>query len=195
MASGSDCAVWRLALCFVANVRALSVVMRPSWRRAAGQGRAVWGSVLFGAWQKRLLRQELGARQVGAGGGPYHCWPDCAFAYPVGLPPIRCKRFGGYRRARRCPPGLPSGGLGREWGPPPRGAPWEAASPSGLLGAPFLQFAATKLRRFLGKCQREITQQRQCRTSLLGVMFPGHFVSPSCMTACTGRGGIGRGRG
>jgi hypothetical protein len=36
-----------------------------------------WGRI--GAWQKRLLRQGLGARQVGAGGGPYHCRPDCAF--------------------------------------------------------------------------------------------------------------------
>jgi len=54
--------------------------MRPSWRMAAGQGSAVWGSFTIGAWQKRLLRQELGARRVGAGGNPYHCWLDCALA-------------------------------------------------------------------------------------------------------------------
>ena len=65
--------------------------------------------------KKRLLRQELGARRVGAGGGPYHCWPDCAFAFPAGMPPIRCKRFGGYRRARRCPPPF-FGGVGARMG-------------------------------------------------------------------------------
>ena len=36
----------------------------------------------------------------------------------------------------RCPPGLPSGGSGRDGEPPPRGAPWETASRSGLQGAP-----------------------------------------------------------
>ena len=55
---------------------------------------------------------------------------------PVGKSPIRCRRFGGYRGARRCPPGLSLERLGRKRGLPPRGAPWEVASPSGLLGAP-----------------------------------------------------------
>ena len=50
-----------------------------------------------GAWQKRLLRQELGARRVGAGGAPTTVGWIALWRNPVSKPPIRCKRFGGYR--------------------------------------------------------------------------------------------------
>ncbi len=75
MASGSDCAVGVLQACAIFRCHA------PMLAYGIGFGlRCLENVFCSGAWQKRLLRQELGARRVGAGGGPYHCWLDCALA-------------------------------------------------------------------------------------------------------------------
>ena len=55
-----------LLCCKRARARALSVVMCPSGRMAAGQGRAVWGILSFGAWQKAPASAGAGC-QAGRG--------------------------------------------------------------------------------------------------------------------------------
>jgi len=137
MASGSGCAVWGLAPCCVANVRALSVVMCPSWRMAAGQGRAVWGILSFGAWQKAPASAGAGCQAGRGRRGPLPLLAGLCFCISGWHAADSLQAFRWLQEGKALPSWPLFGGLWREWGPPPRGAPCEAASPSGLLGAHF----------------------------------------------------------
>ena len=167
----------------------------PKLAQGSGSGPRCLGKCSFWSLAKAPASAGAGCQAGRGRRGPLPLLAGLCFCISGWLAADSLQAFRWLQEGKALPSWPPFGGVGARMGAASTRRALGSRFAKRLARSPLFTICRDKATAVSWKMSTRNNTAASMSNVIFGVMFPGHFVSPSCMTACTGRGGIGRGRG